>query len=1520
MFNTGHPYLYSTVYNKNSSSSDLEENVGITLDNKGKLVKVKTFFYDGDQHEEVRKKCSGGWIQLTSDALSYNNVVTRADMNYARLMSSEDLVPLDMNGDGFIDYFYDGILYTNMGNGVWLTKEIGTGVLVRDYNGDGISDYLVKSDVEKTVKLFTGTADGVEMDSTVLAKNLVCSDYIWSYDFDKDGDIDILLPFDYSDNSGSYLLLMENKGDGTFKKHEYYISEKADFRCCMDIDADGNYEILAVVTIDADKQTDIKSYKITGTDINTTGTTHASAIEKYSSPKIGTLLVGDFVNNGKMMLVTGYSKDTDTKKSPGNVTLSDNVNKAPETPAKPTFYYDETSGQLKISWTKGKDAESSSADLTYELRIGTNRDKGDVLHADALADGTRRNFADGNQGYNLCRVIETASWPAGTYYISVQAIDPNHLGSPFSEYAVFEKSSPSAGFDIYSPEPTAIQDEITFALTEPYDENITYNWNFGGGVLKNSDTTNGTWTIVYNTGGEKVVSLQTVDKNGNQSVKVSRFFEVEGGNVKKEFYQTCEDNTLNTSIRLSADIDEDGISEIIGNNRTESNRRNNVKFFTYEADGVYRQLNKIWNLGMNQAYDIVPCDINQDGMVDFFSAGYDSDYKPAWLINNGDYDMEYESGDPFDLRVQYIDLNNDGLVDLLPGYSSNKHLYKNDGDYHSFTELNSFSSVIPEVGYDDYSDYDYYAIGDINNDGLIDLIAKRYSYYDADECYVLLNNGDFTFTLGELPEVLKNTTDLDHVSILKDLDNDGKLDAIAREGYYGYDYVIWSDGTRTELPYDYKLYYSWFDIDNNGYLDLLDTSEDAAICFYPNHRIETVKCDIGGELQPTYDGKGQLILNFGSPYADDDYHNAYIVTAANTTPAAPTNVCASQDSKGVMITWNHAVDKETPAVRMRYNLSVKHKDKTGEGAYVISPLNSGKNGIPVASNQVLIENNKYFIPISALPAGEYEVKVQGVDLLNAVSDFSETLNLTVLESSNIEMPTTTYTDVEITARLLTNTSTTVDWDGGEATSTGDNTYSVKWETAGMKNVKCGAQTVNVYVHEHPSFSVPRTVMAGATVSITPNASCTGKWLFKKLGGVNASDDVTVVSQSTENVTVIFNKTGEYYVCHQTETTESSFSVTVTESLSPNISIVDVDPTTGKHRINWTASDETPEGATSVNIYRETSISDAYTLIATLPLTATSFVDEESDPRITSSSYRMSYLLNYGEGAMGQKHTTMHAMINQGVGGAWNIIWTPYEGIDVQSYSILRGESADALSLLQEVSGYTRSFSDLTAVSGKTYYYAVETVASTSSASKAYKANRASSAEQTTRSNVVSTADAAAVDFLTGIEIVSVTGETVLSDSCKTLELVAIVTPKTATLHGVGWSIEEGADLATISQDGTVKLTGDHEGTVSVKATALDGSGTNASITIKVDNVTGIRDVQSDNGISVKVTDGGTKADVHGIAGNPLHVTLYNVEGGILMSKTMAEPGIVDLPSLETGVYILTVNQKGMNKSVKFFKK
>jgi len=85
--------------------------------------------------------------------------------------------------------------------------------------------------------------------------------------------------------------------------------------------------------------------------------------------------------------------------------------------------------------------------------------------------------------------------------------------------------------------------------------------------------------------------------------------------------------------------------------------------------------------------------------------------------------------------------------------------------------------------------------------------------------------------------------------------------------------------------------------------------------------------------------------------------------------------------------------------------------------------------------------------------------------------------------------------------------------------------------------------------------------------------------------------------------------------------------------------------------------------------------------------------------------------------------------------------------------------------------------------------------------------------------------------VTGIEILTKDDVKTIKDYHGTLQLTAKVTPELATNSAVTWSIEKGDNVASISETGL--LTAINDGVVTVKATAKDGSGVYAELSITV---------------------------------------------------------------------------------------
>jgi len=95
-------------------------------------------------------------------------------------------------------------------------------------------------------------------------------------------------------------------------------------------------------------------------------------------------------------------------------------------------------GAATFSWNPAIDAQTASAGLTYNLRVGTTPGGSEVSASMAAGDGVRRIVQLGNTNHRTSWAIPLASIPlTSRIYFSVQAIDHTFAGSPFSDERAF---------------------------------------------------------------------------------------------------------------------------------------------------------------------------------------------------------------------------------------------------------------------------------------------------------------------------------------------------------------------------------------------------------------------------------------------------------------------------------------------------------------------------------------------------------------------------------------------------------------------------------------------------------------------------------------------------------------------------------------------------------------------------------------------------------------------------------------------------------------------------------------------------------------------------------------------------------------------------------------------------------------------------------------------------------------------------------------------------------------------------
>ncbi|MBN1789448.1 MAG: Ig-like domain-containing protein [Bacteroidales bacterium] len=159
--------------------------------------------------------------------------------------------------------------------------------------------------------------------------------------------------------------------------------------------------------------------------------------------------------------------------------------------------------------------------------------------------------------------------------------------------------------------------------------------------------------------------------------------------------------------------------------------------------------------------------------------------------------------------------------------------------------------------------------------------------------------------------------------------------------------------------------------------------------------------------------------------------------------------------------------------------------------------------------------------------------------------------------------------------------------------------------------------------------------------------------------------------------------------------------------------------------------------------------------------------------------------------------------------------------------------------------------------------------------------------------------------VTGITVGGENGATTISSPATTLQLNATVVPENATNKSVSWSIQNGTGSASVSATGLV--TAITNGTVTVTATANDGSGITGSLEITISGLVSANpDLSRERSYSLW-NDG---SQLH-INFNPAaefnSLYLYNLAGDLILSKEIRNDHLnIDISSWIPGLYIVKI--------------
>jgi hypothetical protein len=199
---------------------------------------------------------------------------------------------------------------------------------------------------------------------------------------------------------------------------------------------------------------------------------------------------------------------------------------------------------------------------------------------------------------------------------------------------------------------------------------------------------------------------------------------------------------LSLSRVVIADINNDGLAELIVGGYASSNGWPYGRVYVYTQDPVTHALNEPLKYPISTHYvaGLASADLNDDGLPDIVASGQgwgNSNTAVSFLFQNPDGTLATEATYTFgtrDIGVLHVaDMNNDGMNDVV--------LKTGDRAFSVIKQISDglFSSDPKEYAADAATDFMSFALGDLNADGRTDVVVGS-SDDDIDVLHIFLQN------------------------------------------------------------------------------------------------------------------------------------------------------------------------------------------------------------------------------------------------------------------------------------------------------------------------------------------------------------------------------------------------------------------------------------------------------------------------------------------------------------------------------------------------------------------------------------------------------------------------------------------------------------------------------------------------------------------------------------------------------------------------------------------------------------